>query len=218
MSHQFADAWPGKDVERFKGSQNGSVILIVLMLLVILSIIGVTSTNTTVTENFIVRNSAIRKQNMMMADTVAAEALQQILDAGMTDAAIVNPPLLTEAQINPIFTTVAWVHDDDNMAADAGFTWNNWYSQATGPLLDNANSAISQAVTLNNGTGISEVLVDRGGLAAPPRYALAGWTTVTGGSLKMTSMTRRTARVLVEYMSEDFGVVRLTVGVERWFM
>ncbi len=199
--------------------QNGSIMVIVLMLLVIMSLIGIASINTSVTENFIVRNAAIRKQNVLMADSVAGEVLQQILDAGIVDADVDDPPLLTEAQINPQGAPLPWVHGHDTLLTDAGFTYADWYSQTLGPLLDAGNSDTPWAITKDDGTGISEILKQRGELAtSPPRYALIGWVPVTGGSLKMTTAIRGAGRVLVEYMSDDFGVVRLTVGVERWFL
>lgn len=227
--------------------QKGSIIVIVLMLLVILSVIGISSTNNTVTENFIVRNTAFRKQNHQMVDIVASEALQRAMDAGLIANNSNDDPSDLEEDLVPMNpTSVNWVIDKDIWAATGKRA--DWYNPDynAGWVLGNDDEALDPNLDLD---AVSEryweapsmirknsadptvsdemldLLIERGEwadgnaeAASPIRYAMVGWNSAPGSSLKTTSgINRRTAELLAEYVSPNFGVTRLTVGLERNF-
>ena len=198
--------------------QNGSMMLIVLMLLALMSIIGIASTNTTITENFIVRNSAIRNQNLYLADAAAMEVVQRVLDAGLEN----DPNVMGIDEILPTMPAHAtWVNDRT--------TWGyaNWYNRDfVGPLLNAANSVAPESI-LNGDIGLIRHRGDWDGVdpdTCPIRYALVGWSLPEAGAggggnqnLAAGQPILRTADVLTEYLSERSGVIRLTVGVQREF-
>lgn len=191
------------------------MMLIVLMLLALMSIIGIASTNTTITENFIVRNSAIRNQNLYVADAAAMEVVQRVLDAGLENDA-------NSIDIDAILPTMpahaTWVNDRT--------TWSyaNWYNRDfVGPLLTSANSVAPESI-LNGDIGLIRHRGDWDGVdpdTCPIRYALVGWSLPASGggnwNLAAGQPILRTADILTEYLSERNGVIRLTVGVEREF-
>lgn len=193
-------------------SQNGSIIVVVVMLLAIMSIIGIASTNSTVTESFIVRNVGLRKQNLHLADAVVVEALQQVVDAGLN-----GDNMLRIDEISPLSATALdWVNDKDVWETDGNLAaWHN--PNTTGRILDTSNSAVPESILNGN----IEVVNDRGEWSdadnSPIRYAMVGWESVPGSSLKVTAATRRSAHILTEYVSDKFGLIRLDVGVERNF-
>jgi hypothetical protein len=195
--------------------QEGSIILIVLMLLVIMSLIGISSIDITVTESFMVRNTALRKQNLHLADAAAMEAVQRTLDAGLND----NPALTLEIDnILPDHPDhEPWVRPRSEF--EAGALYTRWYDrQDVGPVLNAGNSEIP--LSIQNGD-IATVSA-RGELNGSIRYALVGWEFKTSGAgnlnLASGQPILRIANVLTEYMSDRNGVIRLTVGVEREFM
>ena len=60
-------------------NQNGSVIVIALLVLVAMTLGGVTATQRSVTESFTVRNAAIHKQNLQLAEMAAMEGAGQLM-------------------------------------------------------------------------------------------------------------------------------------------
>lgn len=60
-------------------NQRGSTIVIALLVLVLLSLGGVTATKRAITESFTVRNTAIHKQNLSLAEAAAREGIVNIL-------------------------------------------------------------------------------------------------------------------------------------------
>lgn len=60
------------------GKENGSIIVMVLLILAIMTVIGTMSSKTTVTENYIIRNVGISKQNLNIIESAAREAHQKI--------------------------------------------------------------------------------------------------------------------------------------------
>ena len=61
------------------GNQNGSVIVIVLMILTVMTVLGIASSDSLVTENFIVRNTGIHQQNLSLLDSALMEGLQRFM-------------------------------------------------------------------------------------------------------------------------------------------
>jgi hypothetical protein len=53
--------------------------------------------------------------------------------------------------------------------------------------------------------------------SAPMRVALVGWDAAPGSSLKATKPTLKTATVRAEYVSPNYGRMRLEVGIRREF-
>ncbi len=206
--------------------QEGSVIVVVLMLLVIMSIIGVASTNTTVTENFIVRNSSIRKQNLHLADALAAEANQRVIDFAYDDPDFPDA-FLTHEDIDPDLTDLIWVHDKDEWETNGHKA--DWYNPVhAGRVLDKDNSEAPQSLIDNTNSGIARILSKRGEWdfgtpddeESPIRYALVGWDHITEGGESITegaSEEIKKGSILVEYVSKDYGVIRLVVGVRLKF-
>ncbi len=204
--------------------ENGSMIVIVLMLLTLMSIIGIASTNTTVMENFIVRNSSLRKENLHMVDSVATEAYQRVNDVEYADPADPTAFLKPDQIMPDMPGHFNWVLDKDlwrtsgNLAA--------WYNRAhVGPILTAANSTVPDSVTTND----IDVLTQRGYVydaahpeLSPIRYALVGWDYVTEGGESIAVNqpgvpTIKKADLLVEYLSPDYGIIRLIVGVQKQF-
>lgn len=202
----------------------GSMILVALMLLALMSIIGIASMNTVVTESFIVRNTSIRKQNIQMADAVAGEALQRILDAGLLNNTANDDPSDTEEQLAPQSPShLTWVIDP--ALWDSSGNADDWWDPAfAGRLLDDTNSQAPSILTRDIDGAMRDLLITRGEWVAggdpddsPIRYALLGWRSAPGSSLKLTVANRRAAEVLTEYVSDTYGVTRLTMGLERDF-
>ncbi len=213
----------GRTLNQPMGSQKGSVILIVLMLLVLMSIIGISSTNITVTESFIVRNTGIRKQNIHLVDAAASEFVQILLDAGLDDTAS-----LEIFEINPQMPNhMPWINDTA-IWFDSG-NLAKWYNPDTvGRVLDTTNSAVPASIS-NEMLGLNYIeLIDNRGEwdgdpdNSPIRSAMVGWNFKLsgGGNLNLAAgqPVLRTADILTEYVSENNGIIRLSMGVEREFM
>ena len=64
---------------RNRGSENGSVLVVVLIILLLLTLAGISATGMSTTESYIVRNTAIHKQNLQLADMAASAGAQRIL-------------------------------------------------------------------------------------------------------------------------------------------
>ena len=60
-------------------NQQGSTIVIALLILVLLTLGGVTATKRSITESFTVRNTAIHKQNLSLAEAATKEGVVNIL-------------------------------------------------------------------------------------------------------------------------------------------
>jgi hypothetical protein len=222
--------------------QNGSIILIVLMLMVIMSTIGIASSNISVSENFIVRNAAIRKQNTQIVDAVAFEALQRVMDTAYMNNNTNLDPSDTNDGILPLNpTSLNWVIDKNIWASSGKLA--EWYDPThIGWVLTDNDELIDPGLDLDDvsepiwetpstlrrdsGAGIRDLLIARGDWTSgnsaadsPIRYALVGWSPAPGSSIKTTGNVplKRTAEILTEYLSEDFGVMRLSVGLVRYF-
>ena len=190
------------------------------MLLVILSIIGISSTNTAVTENFIVRNTAIRQQNLHLVDSVALEAYQVIIDAAAYDNPD-DPDEFIDFQKDlhhANLSSLIWFHDID--AWENGGNEAIWYNPASRRLLDITNSEVPQSIL--NGT--ISLIDDRGEWdgnadSSPVRYAFAGWRQVEGGGESIAQNKPgmeviEIGHIFVEYVSARSGVIRLVVGLK----
>lgn len=61
-------------------NERGSVIVIALLLLVVLTLGGITATTRTSTESWSVRNHAIYKQNLQLAESAALEGAREVMN------------------------------------------------------------------------------------------------------------------------------------------
>jgi hypothetical protein len=187
-------------------NQEGSIIIIALMALVIMTLIGLMSADTVVTENFIIRNQAIYKQNLNMADAAMMETFQRFMQLPPDSPDIVD--------VNG--SSLAWVND-----MHAPWAAVDWYAVNTSErLLDAANS-----LDINTAAN----LADRGeGAAGNLRAAFVGWETVQlpeGGSESLgvgsNKPVWRAGRILSEYVSlgggadHGYGMLRMEMGLKR---
>ena len=61
------------------GNQNGSVMILALMIMAIMMVIGISSSDTAITENFIVRNVGIHKENVNLVESALMLGLQTFM-------------------------------------------------------------------------------------------------------------------------------------------
>lgn len=183
--------------------QEGSVIVIALLILVTLTLGGITATQRSTTESFIVRNTAIYKQNLQLAETAAMEGIGELM----------RREDLTED----------WVNDksiwDDN-PANADDSDDNSY-----PLTDD-NSRIPVAVEEGELAVLEqrgEIERDAGGNVTNStlRYYVIGWdhsAAGAGGSDSIVSKPGKgrwqRGRVIGSYDSPRFGGKTIEIGAK----
>jgi len=179
-------------------TQNGSVIVIALLVLVILTLGGITATQRSITENFTIRNTAIHKQNIYLAEGAAIEAARVIIDE--QDFEAIRPG----QDFDWIRDRVAW--NDNPLNADAN-------DPDSYPLNDD-NSAVPQG---------SENILDARGFEDDPddpgatfRYYFVGWQDGgPGESLDIGEAIRwRLGRAVGVYNSRDFGNKTIEIGLK----
>ena len=179
------------------GKEDGSIITMVLLILAIMTVIGLMSAQTTVTENFIIRNAGIYKQNVNLVEAAVMEGLQEVIHLDPTDPANFDPDEVADD----------WIVSDDE-----DWTNEDWYeANTTGRLLDSNNS---MAPDYDDDSSTLQARGEDGNENL--RISLVGWQ--GQGSLKATQPTPKTGRILAEYVSDDqFGMLRMEIGVERKF-
>ncbi len=192
------------------GNQDGAAIVLVLMVLAIMTVIGLVSSDTVVTENFIVRNMGINKQNENLVESALMEGLQEFMQIDDSNS----------DNFDPVNST--WINDvDDNPTTNPLADNNRWYETAfQGRCLNTGNS--NEANSLN-------LLATRGEAAnGNLRYAVIGYTPVDLGSSGSESLVVGSdpvwyaGRIVAEYVSTDasdddngFGLLRMEIGVKR---
>jgi len=194
-------------VHRFNpiNNQSGSVLVLTLMIMAIMAVIGIASTNTVVTENFIMRNVGIHKENVNIVEAVLMEGLQTFMQIPDN-----NPD-----NFDPNLSNSDWLNDR-NTAWTTG-TWYNTNDVST--LLNANNSSSANALT---------TLATRGEANNVLRCAVVGWAPVTyagGGSESLVVSGKPVwhgGRILGEYVSADGGgndngngFLRMELGVRR---
>ena len=199
-------------------NEDGSVIVLVLMALVTLTVIAIVSSDSLVTENFIVRNLAIRKQNVYLLDSALMRGYQEFMQIPDTNTANFNPNAGPNA---------AWINDVNNDPPTGGdpeeFINTIWYENIFSQrCLGAANSQVENTVPL---------LTTRGeNVTAGLRYAIVGWAPVNlgngGGSTSIVITPNQpnwhAGRLMAEYVSADaggndngFGMLRQEMGLRR---
>lgn len=171
---------------------NGSVIVIALLMLVLLTIAGISGIKMAVTESYIVRNTAIHKQNLQLAEIAAREGLQRIVN--LDDAAALTPDSGASAD---------WLLRRRDDPEDDG--------DGLAALEPGHKVAVAETVTEN------EVLKQRGENGEVLSYYFVGWETRPGGSLKMTDTRWRLGKVVGVYNSENYGRAAVELGVTKRF-
>jgi len=188
-------------------NEHGSAIIIALMLLVTMTVIALMASETVVTENFIIRNEAIYRQNINMVEAALMEGFQLFMQRLPDDPDIVD--------VNN--SILPWVNSkDDNWAA------NTWYAP------DSATRILTAANALDITT--SQTLTDRGEtVAGNLRASFIGWEMVPlpgGGSESLAVGANipvwRRGRIVAEYVSRDgggadngYGMLRMETGLKR---
>jgi hypothetical protein len=190
-------------------NQDGSVIVLVLMVLVIMTVIGLVSSDTLVTENFIVRNEGIHKQNVSLVESALIQGLQEYMQIDDSDP----------ANFDPDASSTDWINDRNNTASsDNEYLINTiWYQTTfTQRCLNANNSRVSSSLSM-------PLLTERGENGnGNLRYAMVGWQVVPGESVKLGKPIWRQGRILAEYVSADaggkdngFGMLREEMGIKR---
>ncbi|MBF0413766.1 MAG: pilus assembly PilX N-terminal domain-containing protein [Desulfamplus sp.] len=197
-----------KDIYIPINNNNGSIMVIAIMLLAIITIIGLTSSETVVTEQFIIRNQAIYKQNLNMVESAAMEGLQFFMQRPPDDQNIVT--VAGSTILNNI---------NSNLAT------NVWYASGpSGQLLKGIN-VLPINIILQNLQERGEVLKNNN-LVAKFNLAAAffGWENVPmqgGGSESLgigaNKPIWRQGRLLTEYVSTNnsYGTLRMEIGLKR---
>ncbi len=191
------NASKGKEIEpAARAGDKGSIILVVLMVLVLLTLGGIAATDLVITESHIVRNTAIHKQNLQLAEMAALEGLRFIL---------------TENDPRDLAPGGAGVPDwfRDVSVWDNDPTKNSSYPNGF-PLTDD-NSTAPAAELLG--------LLDQRGETAdtPLRYYFVGWRTAPNSSLVMTATQWQQGRVIAVYDSDRYGLASVELGVIKRF-
>ncbi len=227
----------GNPVHNPLASQSGSVILLAMLILLLMTIIGISATNTSITESYIIRNVGIHKQNISMVESAALEVAQDVLFN------VEEPPNdnLAETAHQPmkedyIVSDTDWEDAVAHEFGTTGMSYNDaWYDPATtGRVLEDDGSGFltwvkpgdsffgdykngevaSPSIVFTQAGGILNL---RGEAADTLRMVLVGWEAAPLSSKKITKATRKRGWVRAEYVSPRYGMTRLEIGVERAF-
>jgi hypothetical protein len=195
-------------------NEKGSVIVLVIMILAIMTVVGIVSSNTIVTENFIIRNVGIHKQNTSLVDSALMIGLQQFMQLDPTNGTLFDPALNL------------WINDVNNNPPSIGdpeeFINTIWYETTFSQrCLDGGNSIDVAALDPN----ILPLITTRGEATnGTLRYAVVGWSPVPGMPVNTGTgnPTWKQGRILAEYVSGDasgngngFGLIRQEMGLKR---
>ncbi|MGD9307729.1 MAG: hypothetical protein PVG51_01250 [Desulfosarcina sp.] len=191
------------------GNQDGSVMILALLIMAVMTVLVVTSSDTVVTENYIIRNAGMHKQNVNLVETALMVGLQTFMQIPDNDPDNFDPDASNTDWINP---------------RGAGWTNATWYNRGNVQTLLNVNNSIDA-----NAAGTIATLIDRGEAANDVlRCAVVGWAPVTygtGGSESLVVSGKPVwhgGRILGEYVSADAGgndngngFLRMELGVRR---
>ncbi len=194
-------------------NDNGSVMVLALMIMAVMMVIAITSSDTVITENFIIRNVGIHKENLNLVESALLEGLQ----------AFMQIPNNNPANFEPDLSNTDWI----NNRTDA-WTTGAWYNRGDVSTMLNANNSIDANVD-GLGNNVLATLATRGEAAnGGLRCAIVGWapwTFPTGGSTSLVvgaGAIWRAGRVLGEYVSVDAGgadngngMLRMELGLRR---
>jgi Tfp pilus assembly protein PilX len=209
ISNSAAGDWQGGMPRGPIANQNGSVMILALLVMTVMMVIAISSSDTVVTENFIMRNVGIYRQNLNLVDAALMEGLQRFMHLADNDP----------DNFDPDISNTDWINN-----RNTPWTTAVWYQ--TGFADQQLNNNNSMDVTTNNLAVLNARGEDANGVL---RCAVVGWEPVTfstGGSTSLVVGTGtaiwRQGRILAEYVSEDaggndngFGMLRMELGVKR---
>ncbi len=179
-------------------NQDGSVMVLALMIMAVMMVIAISSSDTVVTENFIIRNVGIHKENVNLVESALMQGLQLFMQIPDNDPDNFDPDISNTDWINN--RTAAW-------------TTGAWYNRGDVSTMLNANNSI---ISIDELTGLNALatLATRGEAAnGGLRYAVVGWEPViypTGGSSSLVvgaGAIWHAGRILGEYVSVDAGLI-----------
>ena len=190
-------------------NQNGSVMVLALMIMAVMMVIVISSSDTVVTENFIIRNVGIHKENVSLVESALMQGLQEFMQIPDNDPDNFDPDISNTDWLNN--RTTAW-------------TTGAWYNRGDVSTMLNANNSRD-----SNAANVLTTLANRGEAAnGVLRYAIVGWepvTYATGGSSSLVvgaGAIWHAGRVLGEYVSVDGGgndngngMLRMELGLRR---
>lgn len=196
--------------------RGGVVIMLVLMILVIMTVIGIVSSDTIVTENSIIRNVGIHKQNTSLVDAALMVGLQRFMQLNQNDGT-----LFDWAQNNYINNIN---NDPPNVGDKEEFINTIWYETTfTQRCLNPGNSIDVAAIDPANVLPLISARSED--LNGTLRYAVVGWDPVPGMPLPPgdgITPTWKQGRIIAEYVSADaagngngFGLIRQELGIKQ---
>jgi Tfp pilus assembly protein PilX len=211
-------AQAGRDNPNVLANEDGAVIFVVLMALVTMTVIALVSSDSQITENLIIRNLAVRKQNVFLLDSALMRGYQEFMQISVANPANLN----VNAGPNAV-----WFNDINNDIPSAGdpeeFINTIWHEEPfTQRCLVPGNSRVENSVPLLTTRGEN----GNAGL----RYAIVGWEPVNLGSgggsssivVNPNTATWHGGRLMAEYVSVDaggnangFGMLRQEMGLRR---
>lgn len=183
-------------------NDNGSIMVLVLMVLVIMTAIGIVSSDTAITENTIVRNAAIHRENINLVESALMEGLQLFMQMNPN-----NPAAFDENTAGDWINPAAGVFDND--PGNPG-----WYeTDFQGQVLDGTNSNVVNTPLLTaRGENLNNNL----------RVALVGWDSVEGDKVEIGEFVMHKGRCVAEYVSlnaagddNGYGLLRMEIGLRR---
>ena len=194
-------------------NQDGSVMVLALMVMAVMMVIAIASSDTVVTENFIIRNVGIHKENVNLVESALMRGLQDFMQIPDN-----NPD-----NFDPDISNTDWINN-----RTAAWTTGAWYNRGDVSTMLNANNSIN-ANEDAFGTNWIATLATRGEAAnGVLRCAIVGWEPViyaTGGSSSLVvgaGAIWHAGRVLGEYVSVDGGgadngngMLRMELGLRR---
>ncbi|MBR9985148.1 MAG: hypothetical protein KFF68_04500 [Desulfosarcina sp.] len=194
-------------------NQDGSVMVLALMIMAVMMVIAITSSDTVVTENFIIRNVGIHKENVNLVESALMLGLQRFMQIPDNDPDNFDPDISNTDWINN--RTDAW-------------TTGAWYNRGDASTVLNANNSINGNED-EFGNNVIATLANRGEAAnGGLRCAVVGWRPVvypSGGSSSLVvggPAIWHAGRVLGEYVSVDGGgadngngMLRMELGLRR---
>lgn len=209
-------------------SEEGSIILIALLLLVLMTVVAISGSNTSVTESFIVRNAGIHQQNINLAESAALEVAQDAL-INLNDAEARERLTEYSTSVNrrPYVIDIGqWKNPSYPFGTGGKSKRDQWYAFGTeimGQVLDGNGTSFPQYVVPNadflNGLNLIDGV--RGEALNSLRTALVGWKVEGGYGIGLVGVSEtsvmREGKILSEYVSSNFGMTRLEVGIKREF-
>ena len=184
-------------------NDNGSIMVLVLMILVVMTAIGIVSSNTVITENRIVRNAAIHRENINLVESALMEGLQRFMQLDPNNPDNFDEDFLNDDWINPPSGAF------DNAPGTQG-----WYETSfQGKVLGFNNSLeVNMPILTTRGEDHNGNL----------RVALVGWEAVEGDKVDYGELVMHRGRCVAEYVSlnaagndNGYGLLRMEIGLRR---